>query len=76
MDPSQTYSLEELDVMVAAGMDKPIENLIVNHPYLVFVVERRGREVFGLLGKNFLDDYTDPITAKIARTLRPIVIYK
>jgi len=28
----------------------------VNHPYLVFVVERRGREVFALLGKNFLDD--------------------
>jgi len=47
MDPSQAYSLEErLDVMVAAGMDEPIETMIADHSYLVFVVERRGREVF------------------------------
>ena len=53
------YSLEkQLDEMVAAGADEPIEKLIVNHPYLVFVVERRGREVFALLGKYFLDDLT------------------
>jgi len=51
------YSLEEeLRVMAAAGLNEPIENLIVDHPYLVFVVERRDREVFALLGKYFLDD--------------------
>ena len=48
------YSLEEdLRVMEAAGLNWPIENLIVDHSYLVFVVERRDREVFALLGKYF-----------------------
>jgi len=57
MEPSQAYSLEEqLDEMVAVGADEPIDTLIVNHPYLVFVVER-GREDFALLGYDFLDTF-------------------
>jgi len=36
--------------MVAVMADERIETLIVNHPYLVFVVERRGCEFFALLG--------------------------
>jgi len=45
-------------VMVAARLDEPVENRIVNHPYSVLVVERRDHEVFALLGKTFLDDLT------------------
>jgi len=55
MEPSQTYCPEEqLDVMVTAGIDKPTETTIENHLYLVFVLERRAREVFALLDKIFL----------------------
>jgi len=55
MEPSRAYSLEEqLNVMVSAGIDEPVETMIVDHSYLVFVVERRDREVFVLLGYNFL----------------------
>jgi len=39
---------------VSAGIDEPVETMIVDHSYLVFVVERRDREVFVLLGYNFL----------------------
>ena len=54
MEPSQTYTLEEqLDVMVGLGMDEPVETIIKDYPYLVFVVGRRDREVFVLLGKDF-----------------------
>jgi len=54
MEPSRAYSLEEqLNVMVSAGIDEPVETMIVDHSYLVFVVERRDREVFVLLGYNF-----------------------
>jgi hypothetical protein len=58
MEPSQMYSLEEqLDVMGTAGMDEPIETMIENHPYLVFVVERRAREDLALLGYDFFDKF-------------------
>jgi len=58
MEPSQTYSVQEqLDVMVCRGMDEPIETMIKNRPYLVLVVERRAREVFALLGYNFIDEF-------------------
>ena len=52
------YSLEEeLDVMVAAGMAEPMETMIVNCPYLMFVMERRAHEVFVLLRKCFFDEF-------------------
>ena len=58
MEPSQTYTLEEqLDVMVGLGMDEPVETIIKDYPYLVFVVGRRDREVFVLLGKDFFDEF-------------------
>jgi len=52
------YSLEKrLNEMIAAGADEPIDTLIVNLPYLVFIVERRGREIFALLGYDILDNF-------------------
>jgi len=44
------FSLKEvLRTMLAEGLDEPVENLIVDRPYLVFLVARRDRDVFVLL---------------------------
>jgi len=58
MEPSQTGSVQEqMNVMVTMGIDRPIETMIRDYPYLVLLVEIRVCEIFVLLGYNFFDQF-------------------